>query len=183
MLHGEGEITFLVFYPESSDSGSFEWSTSESDGQKSAEKYFPNSEGIDVSGDELYFISKEIKTMYILKLDEGTYTRHSTRSGLFSGEPDQIVRLTESEEDLLYFTEDGGKYAGIHARNRRGQYLTILESYKYDDETTGLSFSPDNMHMYIAYQDNGLLFDITRMDGLPFTAKVLNVKYHNTADA
>lgn len=124
--------------------------------------------------------------MYILDLDSNNYTRYSTHEGLFAGQPDQIVRLTGNttsvnDEGLLYFTEDGGSVAGVHARNRYGQYYTILESREYDDdETTGLSFSPNHLHLYIAYQDNGILFDVTRIDGLPFSANTLNVKYHKT---
>jgi sugar lactone lactonase YvrE len=44
-----------------------------------------------------------------------------------------------------------------------------------------LSFSPDGQHLYVAYQHNGLLFDIWREDGLPFQAQALNVKYHKSA--
>jgi hypothetical protein len=33
--------------------------------------------------------------------------------------------------------------------------------------------------MYVAYQDNGVLFDVTREDGLAFDAKSLDVKYHS----
>jgi len=66
----------------------------------------------------------------------------------------------------------------VHARNSLGQYYTILESNVYKDETTGLAFSPDAKHLYFAYQETGLLFDITRIDGLPFNARTLNVKYH-----
>lgn len=68
--------------------------------------------------------------------------------------------------------------AQVHARNNLGQYYTILESHVYEDETTGLAFSPDSKHLYVAYQETGLLFDITRVDGLPFNARTLNVKYH-----
>lgn len=122
--------------------------------------------------------------MYILDLDLGIYESHSTTSGLFNGQPDQIVRMFDDHMDdiddtLVYFTEDGGRLAGVHARNVDGQFFTIFESHQYTDETTGLSFSPDAKHMYVAYQDNGLLFDVTRTDGLPFYAKTLNVKYHN----
>lgn len=66
----------------------------------------------------------------------------------------------------------------MHARNRHGQYFTILESDVYEDETTGLAFSPDAKHLYFAYQETGILYDITRVDGLPFNARTLNVKYH-----
>jgi hypothetical protein len=109
----------------------------------------------------------------------------STNGGLFNGQPDQIVRMFDDHtadvnDALIYFTEDGGKLAGVHARDVHGQFFTVLESYKYADETTGLSFSPDAKHLYVAYQTNGLLFDITRTDGLPFYARTINLKYHST---
>mmetsp|Transcript_34019 Transcript_34019/g.68522 ORF Transcript_34019/g.68522 Transcript_34019/m.68522 type:complete len:114 (-) Transcript_34019:1492-1833(-) len=74
----------------------------------------------------------------------------------------------------------GGRPAGIHARDRNGNYLTIVETIDFGGsaETTGLAFSPDNMHMYFASQDDGVLFDITRTDGLPFGGDTLNIKYH-----
>lgn len=66
----------------------------------------------------------------------------------------------------------------VHARNRQGQYFAILETDVYEDETTGLAFSPDGKHLLFAYQETGVLYDITRVDGLPFSARTLNVKYH-----
>lgn len=152
-----------------------------------------NSEGIDVNGHHLYFVSKEFRTIFTLNLETSTYANETTRNGLFNGQPDQIERIHEVKEqtvatknaelvagksELMYFTEDGGRLAGVHARNSRGQYLTILESSDYSDETTGLSFSPDGLHMYFAYQDDGVLFDVTREDGLPFHGQSLDVKFH-----
>ena len=146
-----------------------------------ANAFYPNAEGIDVYENELFFVSKELKTLFILDLDNGNYTSHTTRQGVFDGQPDQVNRIIGANDDLLYFTEDSGEYAGIHARDSLGRFFTILESYEYvEDETTGLAFSPDGRHMYVAYQVNGLLYDITREDGLPFYAKTLNIKYHAT---
>ena len=82
--------------------------------------------------------------------------------------------------NMVTFTEDGGDRAGVHARNDLGAYLTILESSEYENETTGLSFSPDGKAMYVAYQVDGLLFEIRREDGLPFYGRSLNVAYHAT---
>jgi sugar lactone lactonase YvrE len=182
MLHGDGTLDYLELNPTSENGGTFKWVLGLRRGQKSAQRYFPFAEGIDVSGNELFFVSKSTKTLFILNLDSGTYKHYTTERGVFDGQPDQLEALVGDGGDLLYFTEDGGRMAGIHARNGRGQFFTILESSEYNDETTGLSFSPDSKHLYIAYQDNGLLFDITRADGLPFNAKTLNVKYHNTEE-
>jgi len=90
-----------------------------------------------------------------------------------------ILGEKKSKEDALYFTEEGGRRPGLHGRNEAGQFFTILESDVYDpDETTGFAFSPDALHLYFGYQDNGVCFDVTRLDGLPFYGRTLNVKYH-----
>lgn len=182
MLHGDGKMEYLLINPQSNDQGTYQWTTDLSAGKASAKAHFPNTEGIDFYENSLYVITKKLKLMYILNLDDDTYTVQSTRHGLFAGQPDQIVRLTDNDDSLFYFTEDGGTDAGVHARNRLGQFFTILESSQYSDETTGLSFSPNGKHLYIAYQDDGLLFDVTRIDGLPFSGNTLNVKYHNTPE-
>jgi len=79
---------------------------------------------------------------------------------------------------ILYFCEEGRSKNGIHGRDPNGSYFTILEG-DYDSETTGLAFSPDNRHMYVSFQHNpGLIFDVTRDDGLAFDGKILDIKYH-----
>ena len=40
-----------------------------------------------------------------------------------------------------------------------------------------LVFSPDKRHMYVALQQNGLVFDITREDGKAFGAQILDIKH------
>jgi 6-phosphogluconolactonase (cycloisomerase 2 family) len=79
---------------------------------------------------------------------------------------------------LLYFTEEGGGNAGVHARDHLGRFYTILESPVYKDETAGLSFSPDGRFVYVAYQGNSLLFTIWRRDGLGFHEAQLDIKFH-----
>jgi len=180
-LHGPGETVFLLLLPDSERGGSFSWTDDILEARANANAFYPNAEGLDIHESNLFFVSKLLKSLFILDLDSLSYTNHTTRSGVFNGQPDQLQRLLvngEAVDDLLYYTEDGGKHAGIHARDGSGKFFTILESPVYSDETTGLAFSPSNMHMYIAYQDNGTLFEITRDDGLPFHAKSLNVKYH-----
>ena len=62
---------------------------------------------------------------------------------------DQVQRILKSgtgqnhENDILYFTEEGGKDAGVHGRGPDGSFFTILEGPSYKDETSGLAFSPD----------------------------------------
>jgi hypothetical protein len=188
ILLGSGTLEFLVVEPDpnNADYGTYYWTTDWSLASENHKNNFPNTEGIDVVGDSLYFVSKKSKSMFVLNLDDQTYHVMSTKTGLFQGQPDQLIRLFDqetiptNENSVLYMTEDGGKYAGVHGRNSKGDFLTILESHEYSDETTGLAFSPDAKHMYVAYQDNGLLFDVSRVDGYPFNGITHNLKYHST---
>jgi hypothetical protein len=180
MLHEDGVIDYLyVRMNANKTGGTFEWVTDIEAARNNARTYFPQSEGVDVNGSKLYLVCKGIKQLFIFDLDDMTYENMTTTSGLFDGSPDQMKRVLGDTGGLLYFTEEGGVDAGVHARDEFGRFFTILESPAYLDETTGLAFSPNGMHMYIAYQGNGTLFDVWREDGLPFNAQSLNVKYHN----
>jgi hypothetical protein len=193
VLLGSGITDFLVLNPTvvNGTEGTFQWTSDRTLAKANARMYYPNSEGIDVHDGFLYFISKRHKTMITLDLDNGNYWVESTRHGLFNGGPDQIKRILNDEDsNLLFFTEDGGRYAGIHARNENGEYFTILESPTHWPETTGLGFSPDGKAMYVSYQGDGspqalpsnqigYLYEIRREDGLPFYGRSLNVHYHS----
>lgn len=182
MLHGEGLIEFLLMHPPSDNCGTFTWTTDEEAARDSANRIYPECEGIDVNDGTIYLIAKNIQKLFILDLDAGTYQKFSTEHGVFDGNPDQVSRiLSDEHHDLIYFTEDGGANAGVHGRNALGDFFTILEGPGYIDETTGLTFSPDEKHLYVAIQKNGILFDVTRKDQLAFQGKTLNVKYHNDA--
>jgi len=172
-LHGEGTTDFLVLDP---TRRVFYFTHDRKAAQESAEEHYPNSEGIDCVGGHIYFVSKKLKQMFILNLRDSSYTVTSTQNGAFDGQPDQVARIL-GHDDLLFFTEDGGEYPGIHARDRQGLFFTVLEG-ESKDETTGLAFSPDGQHMYFALQHSGTLYDVTRTDGRPFYAKTLNIKYH-----
>lgn len=179
MLHGKGEVHYLLLFPQGNgEYGTFEWTDNESRAKSNAQNHYPMTEGIDVNGDQLYFVCKQVKQIFTLELDRGTYMRKSTVYGLFDGTPDQVERIMEGSSELLYFTEEGGKDAGVHARDHNGSFFTILESPVYNDETTGLSWSPDGRIMYVAYQFNGLLFAIWRRDGAPFHQSQIDVKSH-----
>jgi len=137
---------------------------------------------IDVYYGHMYVVTKGIKQLFIFDLDNMTYRHQTTIHGLFDGQPDQMKRILDGKNsDLLYFCEEQGTRAGssIHARDVQVWYYTIFESPVYPQETTGLWFSPGSMHMYVAYQVPGVLFDIWREDGLPFGARrTLDVQYH-----
>jgi uncharacterized protein len=177
-LFGAGNETYLRLIPASDSNGTYAWVKDKDVAKLSANAFYPNAEGIEVDGNLLYFVSKRLKTMFILNLDDRTYTSSSTRSGIFNEQPDQLQQILGTNDEMLYFTEDGGDNAGIHGRNKDGRFFTILETPAHCNETTGLAFSPNGMHLYMADQDAGIVYDVTRDDGLPFQAKTLNIRYH-----
>mmetsp|Transcript_20750 Transcript_20750/g.50998 ORF Transcript_20750/g.50998 Transcript_20750/m.50998 type:complete len:1043 (+) Transcript_20750:29-3157(+) len=194
MLQANGTVDFLVLEPFDWDgrrSGTFFWSDDLRAGKDNARRFYQNTEGIDVRGNQLFVVSKVQKELFILDLDAMTYEVHSTVFGMFDGQPDQMKRLisdddkvgTNQDKSLLYFCEEGGRDNGIHARDSNGWYFTILESDDLDGETSGLAFSPDGKHMYFSYQHRGIIFDVWREDGRPFHGKTLSVKYHETGEA
>ena len=182
MLHGTGTMEYLLLSPinaTTQEDGTFSWTTDRSTAQSNAAAYYPHTEGIDVHEGIMYVTCKKIKMLYILNLDQGTYTRLSSQSGLFDGSPDQVSRIVDDPRgDLLYFTEEGGQDAGVHARDALGRFYTILESPIHSGETTGLAFSPNGKFLLVAYQTVGKLYLVWRRDGLPFYGDKLDVKYH-----
>jgi uncharacterized protein len=137
MLHGPGLTEFLVLQPNfewgDGNSGTFIWVTDEVQGRASAKDYYQHSEGIDVHGSTLTFVCKSDFVMFQLNLDTYVYQRSSTQSGLFDGEPDQVRTIIQDDGSaLLYFTEDQGNIAGIHALDEAGNFRTILEGPGYE---------------------------------------------------
>ena len=170
-LHSDGETTFLNII----DGNTFEWTTDEGVGRNSAKKYFPKTEGIQVHEGKVYFMSKEFQRMYILDLENFTYTAESTGKkfygeGSFGGQPDQ--HMFGPSRKYLYFTEDGSSDPGIYARYHDGTYFTMFQAIRggihTDDETIGIALSPDHKRFYAGFQDNGYIFEFTREDGLRF---------------
>jgi hypothetical protein len=184
ILLGDGIVDYLVLSPMSDNpsNGTFSWTSNKNEARSSAAQNYPNTEGIAVIGNLMYFVSKVTYFMFTLNLDTGTYSRSPTYTGLFDGEPDQLKNMfandNSNNDTLLFFTEDGGQRAGIHQRDAwHGTFTTILEGL-YDPETTGLSFSPDGTRLLFAFQNDGIVFEVKRKDGMPFHAKTINVKRH-----
>ena len=193
-IHTEGGTTEFLLLTSDTE---FEWTTDEEAARYSQCENFSNAEGIDFHDGYLYFVSKVEHLLYVLDLDNGTYTKSSTKwgvmtnGGTFKNGPDQLVRNHGGE--YLYLTEDGGDTAGVYAVHKStGERYAIFEadseSYN-DDETTGLAFSPDGTKMYAAFQDCGCdcsgydldcgcLMEFSRDDGRSFDGSTLELKYH-----
>lgn len=186
LLHANGagqnfEYFKVTSLDESTGLGTYTWTNSLEEGQISAATYHPYGEGIDIRDGMLHYTTKTTKHLWIIDLDNFTFARSSTQSGAFDGQPDQIARILdgEDENDILYFCEDGSSDAGIHGRNIEGKFLTIVKDPgNYNSETSGLAFSPDHRKMYVSYQWAGIIFEFSRTDGYPFSGQVLDIKYH-----
>ena len=185
VLTATGTLHYLVL---NSSNGTFRWTTDKAAAQSSASSIYPNAEGIDAHDGILYFVSKARKMLFILDLDAGTYTEHSTVSGSFASQPDQVIHLIGDDPNSnahLYFLEDGGDRCGVFARDlQNNRFFTILEKIadgSSGEETTGLAFCDNHRRMIFAFQDSGRIFEVTRDDGLPFYGATVNVKYHDSA--
>lgn len=172
-LHEGGKTTYLEFL----DGNRFQWTSDLDAGMNSAANHYPNAEGIIYHNSTLYFVAKVSRTLFILDLEDMTYTSERTGSsfvgqGSFNSQPDQIIESDLDTRKYVYFTEDGGNKPGIHVRDRDGNYYTMLRGvpdgrYK-GDETVGIAFSPDRRAFYFGFQDAGVLMEVTRDDGHAF---------------
>ncbi|GKZ00418.1 hypothetical protein MPSEU_000994700 [Mayamaea pseudoterrestris] len=175
ILLGQGETMFLLVNP--SDK-TFTWTSDVETARENAQENFPGTEGLDQYNDLLYIISKNRKVMLVLDLINGTYTEVYTQVGRFNGQPDQITRFkTSTADDTIFFAEDEDTNCGVFGRNVDGTYAVLTTVSRDDDSVTGLAFSPDGKHMYIGIQNAGILYDITRDDGLSFESEPSNVIY------
>jgi uncharacterized protein len=179
MLHGSGTHDFLVFHP----GNRFSWSTSLRNGRTSADEYYWNVEGALHQNGTLMFVSKVQKELFILDLDKKTYRTESTVTsdlpggGKMGAQPDQ---LTLDTNGILFFTEDGGGHPGVFAYDGE-KYRTLAQAIddRYtEDETTGVSLSPDGKWLYFCFQSTGYMFRVRRIDGMPFEGRhVMRWKY------
>lgn len=152
-----------------STSGTFSWTPMIMLGRANAARNYPQAQGVDINDSTLAFVIQGRKKLFELDLDAGMYTVSSTTSGLLEGNPNEIHYVTgTSGQRLLYITEVNGQRAGVHARTDSGMLFTVLEGISYTPLTAGFALSPDGQHMYVSYKRDGLVFDITRDDGLSF---------------
>jgi hypothetical protein len=116
MLHEEGVTDYLFVSPnDERTGGTFKWTEDINAAKNNARTFYPQSEGIDIQKGKMYIVCKQIQQLFVFDLDEMTFHNVSTVSGLFDGDPDQMQRILGSEGGLLYFTEEGGQDAGVHA--------------------------------------------------------------------
>ena len=82
-MYSPGTYKFLRV--DSGNVGSFSWVDAKSD---ATPQFYPSTEGIDIKDGRLYLVSKVDKTLFILDLAAGTFTKESTNQGLVSSSSD-----------------------------------------------------------------------------------------------
>lgn len=67
---------------------------------------------------------------------------------------DVVVVLKEASLLKSFLSRRSGPTSGVFGRDARNRYFTILEGRTdgRNDESTGLAWSPDGLHMYVTYQ-------------------------------
>ena len=150
-LHEGGKHTYLEILDEST----YVWTTNLTEAKQSARTYYKNAEGIVYHDGLLYFATKEAQSLFIVNLQDGTYTKESTGlqfagQGSFNAQPDQVI--LSNYKRWIYFSEDGGENPGVYIREKDGTYRTIFEAVNgtvYEgDETVGVALSPDRRKLY-----------------------------------
>jgi len=182
---------YLVLEPnvEGGRAGNFRWSQSRTEGTTSASSYHRNVEGITCVDGVLILCTKRSRELIFLDLDSLTYFASNPVRDQFQGEPDSVTSLYKTGENgkgrnILFITEEtdnpDGFFSGVHGlEEATGNYFPLLKAtgYSEEDEISGVALSPDKAHMYVAIQDQGVILDVFRTDGLGFDARVDGINY------
>jgi len=183
ILHSpDGTMEYLVVNPstENEFQGTYNWTKDITEGKNSAARYFRKAEGLEIDGNLLYFVASKQKEIFILNLDDNTYSKIYTFSPNFDGQPDGL----RMSSNVLYVTEEAkhGNTAGIFGYDKdNGKLYSIFKSVKWYGDTTGVAFDPTNSRMYFAIQTDGIIFELRRKDGKPFDGDIMGVKYNAEA--
>lgn len=143
ILLNSGEVHYLLLNPigtcGSVGGGTFQWTTDEAAARENARDNYPYNEGMEIDGNLLRFVAKELFGFFVLNLDLGTYMFEETN---FEGQPDQFMTVFQEDgTKMIYFTEESpivsgvlGHQVGVYTRNQAGAYTQILFG---DDYSSG----------------------------------------------
>jgi secreted PhoX family phosphatase len=71
---------------------------------------------------------------------------------------------------FLIVAEDGG-FPGLFEYDGNNSKALLENQVTNSEEVTGVDFSPDRKFMYVCMQHEGRLFEVRRLDGLPFEGR------------
>ena len=104
----------------------------------------------------------------------------SSRS-LHPGHAHSYAETVPQDVPSLYVAEAGDKKEAnmVAGRTDDGRYVAVLVGRNWEDkgDVMGIAFSPDLMHMYVAFDGEGEVFDVTREDGWSFADPTLSPVY------
>jgi len=150
ILTGPGLTEYLLLSPlnDTLSKGTYSWTTDKDLAKANSQSFYRNSEGIDVVGDQLFFICKDQKEMFTLNLASNSYVVETTVHGLFDGSPDQVSNIV-GDDELLYVTEEGGSNAGgkFRCTSTRGRFQKCISC-------SLLRFKRIDHKKYICYCNN-----------------------------
>jgi hypothetical protein len=155
-----GQHDFLVLYTDRT----FKWATDYDAAKESAFLYFRDADAITVEDGKLYIVTKILNQVVCLDLFSMTYAITSRAA--------ELQQLVGSS--TFYFPEG----PNIFGRDEDEQFFILLYTDTLGaDETIGVVMSPDQSHLYVSYQESGLIFDVQRVDGEPFQGQFVDINY------
>lgn len=172
VLVEDGETDYMEL---NASEQTFQWIKDVEVARANAQIYFPDATSLEVFDGHLSIVSKSLKKVITLDLVYETYSELSTAVGKFDGEPDQIARIHD-DDSTVYFAETDDTMCGIFAHDGQGMYTLVNTPKRDDAETTGIAFSLDGKHLYFVLQKAGLLYDVSRRDGLAFNSRTAPVE-------
>jgi hypothetical protein len=110
--------------------GEFVWTHDDKDAVNSngPEEFYPQEEGIDMYGSQLFFVCKHIQELYVLNLDDGTYYNQITVNGFFDGKPDQMQQLSRRA------LPGGGNFQQGGSSSMRRDWTVDVEGGQFHNE-------------------------------------------------
>ena len=117
ILHRNGTRDFLMIFPDKTlNEGTYIWTNDKRAEREQCQAVLSDDrKGIDVYENQMFFVCKKMKIMFVLDLNGNTYYNRTTKNGLFDGKLDSIDHILGDPRGMLYFTEKDGVDSGVHA--------------------------------------------------------------------
>jgi hypothetical protein len=155
-----GQHDYLVLYSDRT----FTWSTNYDAAKESAFVHFRDADAITVEDGKLYIVSKILNQVVRLDLFTMSYAITS-----------RAAELQPLVGNSTFFFPEG---PNVFGRDDTGKYFILFYTDTLgSDETIGVVMSPDKNHLYVSYQESGLIFDVQRVDGEPFQGPYVDINY------
>lgn len=157
-----GQHDFLVLHSDRT----FSWSTEYDAAQASAFEHFRDAKSITVNDGKLYIVSKALNQVVCLNLDVLSYTITS-----------RAAELEPLVGNSTFFFPEGPNVFGRDEMDKEKYFILFFTDALPSVETIGVVESPDQKHLYVSYQETGLIYDVQRIDSEPFQGPFVDINY------